>query len=1000
MATIIGTEGPDALTDGSGADTIQALGGDDTIVLDSPTAGADVVDGGDGIDRLVVDGRLAPSFIRVSAGGSGPSYSGTGFNGDSFTFAGIEHFTAYHNPNTINGDGITTGGGDDVYHYTVKNDASFHFIRYTSFVDLGGGSNDRIVIDGSAVGYGLQNIVDPNQPSHMRLRINGSPRIDYWNVEQVEFIGGSAGDTIVGVGGNDILDGRYGDDSISGAGGDDRLIGGEGNDTLDGGEGNDTLVFTAGDDTAAGGEGIDRLEIDSRATAAGLVLGIVPGGATYSGNFSYAGGSVGFSGIESFTVYSNPGDFADDVTTQSGDDIFHHYGINSLSYAMDHVNLGDGGVDLLVADFSTVTDFAVANGLYPTLANFYQFTVGGNVKIRYTNVERIHFVGGGQGDSVTGLAGDDILDGRVGNDSLSGGAGDDDIAGGTGTNSIDAGDDDDIVRSVGFAIDTVQGGAGFDTAIIDYSAQTAAIANIAGGDIAFGNGGDTSVTLTGVERFLIATGSGNDSISTLGGDDEIRTGAGSDIIVAGAGNDRLDGGSGADSMTGGSGDDIYVVDDSGDTVTEASGEGTDTVHASVAAYVLAANAENLVAAGAIAHSLRGNSLDNVVRGEAGNDLILLQDGGADAGYGLWGDDVVYFGSAYTAADRAEGGAGRDAFVLQGNYTVTLSGTNVAGFESVSLQSGANANFGDTAGNYYDYAITASNDLVAAGVQLIVNAQSLRAGEDFRFDGSAETDGRFLVYGGHGVDDLVGGAGVDVFFFEGTRWGQGDKVDGGGGRDALVISGGNGITHIEFAADSITSIESISLNKRFATDPSQKPSYDLILHNGNVAPGGTLIVNGSSIPGGQVVGIDGRAVHDGNLILFGGGGHDTLFGGLGADLMIGGAGADGLTGGAGADTFRYDSASDSVAGLSDLIGDFVSGTDKFDLTRVDANANAAGDQAFTWIGSNAFSGTAGELRSFEQGGYRWVEGDTDGDGDGDLVIALQPGAPLVQTDFLL
>jgi hypothetical protein len=406
--------------------------------------------------------------------------------------------------------------------------------------------------------------------------------------------------------------------------------------------------------------------------------------------------------------------------------------------------------------------------------------------------------------------------------------------------------------------------------------------------------------------------------------------------------------------------------------------------------------------------LTGTTGDDVMVGGMGGDSlnggggddILVSGPGNDSLNGGGGNDVLYFGPNLSAGDVADGGEGRDAIVLQGNVTAVLTGSNLVGIESISLQSGANSQFGDTANNFYDFNVTTADGNVLAGHQLIVNAQSLRAGEDFTFDGSAEKDGRFLIYGGHGVDTLTGGDGVDVFFFEGNRWGASDRVDGGAGRDALTISGGSGLTRIEFGATSFTNIESISLNNRYATDPSQKPSYELILHNGNVAPGATLIVNGSSIPLGQVVNIDGRGVHDGNLILLGGGGHDVLFGGDGADLLIGGGGADSLTGGAGADTFRYDSASDSAPGREDLIGDFQSGVDKFDLTRVDANSNAAGDQAFTWIGSAAFSGVAGQLRAYESGGYRWIAGDTDGDGDGDLVIALQPGAPLVQGDFLL
>jgi Ca2+-binding RTX toxin-like protein len=405
---------------------------------------------------------------------------------------------------------------------------------------------------------------------------------------------------------------------------------------------------------------------------------------------------------------------------------------------------------------------------------------------------------------------------------------------------------------------------------------------------------------------------------------------------------------------------------------------------------------DLIDAGAGDDTLYGGDGSDQLRAGTGSDHL---DGGA-------GNDVLYFGGNLSAGDVADGGDGRDAMVLQGNVTVVLSDTNVTRIESISLQSGANPNFGDTANNFYDFNITMANGNVLPGQQLIVNAQSLRAGEDFTFDGSAETDGRFLVYGGHGVDNLTGGSGVDVFFFEGQRWGPNDKVDGGGGRDSLVISAGSGVTRIEFAADALTNIESISVNNLFATDPSQKPSYDLVLHNGNVAPGGTLIVNGSSIAGAtQFVNVDGSGVHDGNLILFSGAGNDTLIGGDGADLLFAAAGADDLTGGAGADTFRYDSAADSTSSLTDQILDFQSGTDKIDLSRIDANSAAAGNQAFSWIGSNAFTGTgaasAGELRAFQSGGIWVVEGDTDGNGIADLVIEVttQGAGSLGQADFL-
>ncbi|MEA3054140.1 MAG: hypothetical protein QOG72_3043 [Sphingomonadales bacterium] len=293
--------------------------------------------------------------------------------------------------------------------------------------------------------------------------------------------------------------------------------------------------------------------------------------------------------------------------------------------------------------------------------------------------------------------------------------------------------------------------------------------------------------------------------------------------------------------------------------------------------------------------LSGGAGDDRLDGGDGNDQLFAGTG-SDALDGGAGNDVLYFGAAFTGADVADGGSDRDVVILQGDYSLALSATNLTGVESLSLQSGSRATWGDIENNYYDYDITTHDANVAAGQQLIVNAQSLRAGEDFSFDGSAETDGYFLVYGGHGVDTLKGGAGNDAFFFEGDRWGAGDSVDGGLGRDALIISAGNGITHIEFGATSIAGIESISLNARYATDPTARPSYELVLANGNVFPGATLIVNGSSLADrSQTVSIDGSAVHDGNLILFGGFGNDTLKGGDGADLIQGGEGIDELAG---------------------------------------------------------------------------------------------------------
>ncbi|HEX8223523.1 MAG TPA: Calx-beta domain-containing protein, partial [Allosphingosinicella sp.] len=223
------------------------------------------------------------------------------------------------------------------------------------------------------------------------------------------------------------------------------------------------------------------------------------------------------------------------------------------------------------------------------------------------------------------------------------------------------------------------------------------------------------------------------------------------------------------------------------------------------------------------------SLSETLVGTPQADFIDLSQGGDDTVSGLASDDVFYFGSAFTAADKVDGDEGRDVIILQGNYVLTMSATNMVEVESLSLQSGSRTRWGDTSNALYSYNLTTANANVAAGQQLIVNAQSLREDENFTFDGSAETDGSFLLLGGRGVDTLTGGSGNDLFVFDGDRWGADDSVNGGAGvRDVLIISAGNGITHIEFGATSLTGIESISVTDRYASDPSATPDYEFVL----------------------------------------------------------------------------------------------------------------------------------------------------------------------------
>ena len=95
-------------------------------------------------------------------------------------------------------------------------------------------------------------------------------------------------------------------------------------------------------------------------------------------------------------------------------------------------------------------------------------------------------------------------------------------------------------------------------------------------------------------------------------------------------------------------------------------------------------------------------------------------------------------------------------------------------------------------------------------------------------------------------------------------------------------------------------------------------------------------------------------------LAGGGGADTLSGGDGADMLVGGGQADILFGGKGADHFIFAGLTDSIVTGFDTIKDFEKGFDLIDLSLMDAVMDGA-DDAFRFIGTNAFSGSGAEVR---------------------------------------
>ena len=141
--------------------------------------------------------------------------------------------------------------------------------------------------------------------------------------------------------------------------------------------------------------------------------------------------------------------------------------------------------------------------------------------------------------------------------------------------------------------------------------------------------------------------------------------------------------------------------------------------------------------------------------------------------------------------------------------------------------------------------------------------------------------------------------------------------------------------------------------------------------------------------------------DDDDLLRGDAGIDGLYGENGEDVLHGGANRDWMYGGADADTFLFRFVADSAAGaaIRDIITGFETGLDLIDLRQIDANSLLTTNQAFTWIGTAAFSNIAGQLRLIT-GANSVLQGDVNGDGVADFELQFNTLATVSVNDILL
>jgi Ca2+-binding RTX toxin-like protein len=483
--------------------------------------------------------------------------------------------------------------------------------------------------------------------------------------------------------------------------------------------------------------------------------------------------------------------------------------------------------------------------------------------------------------------------------------------------------------------------AGAVTCVIDASSGNVKV-DLAGADeiLSSGNvtlgGGARHATLLGVAA-LSATG--NSLANALTGN---------------KGSNTLNGGTGADTLAGGPGNDTYVIDSPGDVVAELGNEGVDTVRSGIG-FALGANLENLVLTGSGAINGSGNTLNNVIVGNGGNNVLDGAAGTDTASYspatagvsvnltftsaqntGAMGLDTLagienLVGSSHAdtltgnslantlnggaGADSLAGGAGNDIYVVDHGGDTVAEAPN-AGIDTV--QASVSVTLADNVENLQllgSSAINATGNGLANTLTGNAAGNVLNGGAGVDAASYANAAAAVAVSLALGAAQNTLGAGIDTlldienlvgspFSDRLTGNGQNNVLVGGLGND--VLDGGAGVDSASYAN------ASAGVNVTLASAGVQQNT---------VGAGLDTLIAIESLIGSN---LNDTLAGDGAAnTLIGGLGNDSLNGGAGNDVLSGSGGADTLTGGAGSDAFHFS----ALAG-SDSVTDFVSGSDKF------------------------------------------------------------------------
>jgi len=1054
--TLTGYAGPDTLDGGDGADNLQGGIGNDLLIgglgADTLTSfgnnGVDTLQGGEGDDQLsvsnlVVNGNpMGGNFAgAILDGGAGVDYVGvTGqvnFQGSLEDMEGISFQPAFSTTN--NGNTITAPSG-----ILVMRASAFDF-NY---------NGDGVTVRGTG---------------QIALNINGADN-DALDLSGVVFENGADVST--------FINGSSGADTVTGSSGEDQLFTLGGNDIVDLGAGDDYVqVKTLSGETVTLtlGAGVDTVEPST--DAAGTIV---------VNDFTTGSGGDDLD-LEGFIE-------ARSTNYVEGDNPFVTGHLRLLQRGNDAVLQFDsnGGANSFV-DLVTLKNRTTGQLTAENLDGFTPATYDPNTNDQLSGTPGADTLNGLNGnDTLQGLAGNDLLLGGEGNDLLqtSGLAGQDTLSGEGGNDTLsatnltfngtplfgtfagsvfDGGAGTDYL-SVGGAVNfqgaltnveglilapafsgVVNGGniqiapaaltmkaSAFDfttvrgTGVIELDVDAADNQPVDLSGLAFENGANVSIDITGSDAADTITGSSQaDGLDGEDGDDVLTGGAGADHFEISEGQDEItDFQLGVDkidlsdfgfdsfaslqphlSVVGG--DTVFSLTWNGvvqrTTLTGVTGltagdfllpsGGVENTGAAQADFVPGTGGADTLAGGDGADTLTGYAGNDVLNGEGGADLILA--GGGDTVDGGAGADTIELDVLTGQSARVTLGSGADVIHLSATTTGAITVTDFAAGASgdrLDLEDvlDARTNWDGATNPFTSGHVRVVQDGVAGVIEIDANGGGDSWIPLIRLENTSSLQLDGINIGWTPPPLVTGGSSGDEF-----AWSPGspaDTVDGGDGVDVVSIApvdaaelvgtptikpsqdgsaieldvDGDGVTDL-----TITSVEELVFNGERVTitgDFSLTGLAPSTIHYVGSALDNLLDASGMT----SVESVDAQGF----------GGNDTLIGGLANDLLDGGAGNDTLDGGVGTlDVARFSGAApdyvvtDLGGGVLEVLGP--DGTDRLTgIERLEFDNGVFGENVAPSGGDRSRSFAAGSPYAIAVNDFGFS------DGQGDSLFAVK------------